>query len=275
MYRRVFGFVIVGIAMAASGQDVSFTVEDAARAVVFLHAPAASKKGGPQDSMEIGTGFLANLDGRLFLITADHVASLMNQNSSVTIAGAGDAIQNIPIAQFIGVSGPPKWHRHRVADVAVIEAKPASTLRTELLARALPPKMFVSKLEAPPRNRPLTVVGFPLGLGVVFTGPGQKISAISKESKAASGLLTLPRSDTKKPTEFFVLDNPSVGGFSGSPVFILPASFSDGASMVMSATTLVVGLIHGTASDETGGKFALVVPSSFITETLENVFKSP
>lgn len=262
--------VFIPISSRLHAAELSLSTSDIARSVVFLHVP--SEKPSAPGQQEIGTGFLVNINGKLFLITAAHVAKIITGKASMTLAGENDAAQTIALSQLTGISTVPNWVIHPTADVAVLPIQPNSELQKVLCSRALSPIIFISKIEAPPRERPLTVIGFPLGLGVLFTGTEGKISAITKETRAASGLLTLPRADTKKPSEFFVLDSPSVGGFSGAPVFIMPATFSTGAALSFSNKTLFVGLVHGTVSDETGGKFALIVPSAFVTQTLEQAY---
>lgn len=269
--QRLALLILLGlIASTAEARADQLSVEQVTRAVVFLHVPS-QKQPGSKD-LEIGSGFLVTIKGKLFLVTAAHIAALMSSRASVTMGVENDAARTISVVDLTSSGGDPKWLLHPIADVAVLPLRPAAELEALLANRALPQSVFISKLEAPSRDRPLTVIGFPLGFGVLFTGPGGKISPITKEAKAASGLLTLPRADTKKPAEFFVLDSPSVGGFSGAPVFILPAAFSQGAGIAFSAATRFVGLVHGTASDKTGGKFALVVPSAFVTQTLERAY---
>ena len=266
----LFGTIITN----SNAAEVRLNINDIAHSVVFLHVPS-EKPGvsGPQ-TLEIGTGFLVNLNGRLVLATAAHVAKLIGSKGSMTLAVENDLASTIAIPQLWGRSSEPVWITHPTADVAVLPLNPNSELQKCLLARCLPTKIFISKIEAPPRERPLTIVGFPLGLGVLYKGPSGKISPITKVSKAASGILTLSLSGTKAPSEFFVLDSPSVGGFSGSPVFILPAAFSKGGGLSFSQTTVFVGLVHGTVSDKTGGKFALVVPSAFVLETLRQAYEA-
>lgn len=254
----------------AEAVDTEAPQAQAARGVVFLHVP--SSKPGGQDNLEIGTGFLVDIKGRPFLVTAEHVARLMSSKASITLGVEDDAARTISIPDLTSSAAEPKWVVHPVADVAVLPLYPTPVVAAVLAGRGFPTTVFVSRLEAPARDRPLTVLGFPLGFGGIIVGPDRKISPISRESKASSGLLTLPRLDTKKPTEFFILDSPSVGGFSGAPVLILPAAFTRGAGLTFSSATFVVGLVHGTASDNTGGKFALVVPSAFVTRTLETAY---
>lgn len=246
-------------------------LDELAHAVLFLRAPEAPKadKSGRAKPglVHIGTGFLVNLDSRLFLVTAEHVAKRMNLSSSVTFAGGKGEPVNIPLRSVAG-DRPIRWVVHETADVAVLPLGPAAEVEKLLLPRALPPRYFSKELVAPPRNRPLTTIGFPLGLGAMERGPDDKLSPLSRESKPASGLITLKRFDTKKPSVFFLLDSPTIGGFSGSPVLITPGAFSHGSGLAISAAVLCVGLVHGTIHDQVGG-LAAIVPVAFIAETLE------
>jgi len=266
----LFGTIITN----SNAAEVRLNINDIAHSVVFLHVPSEKPEGSGSQTLEIGTGFLVNLNGQLVLATAAHVAKLIGSKASMTLAVENDSASTIAIPQIWGRPSEPKWIMHPTADVAVLPLHPNSELKKSLATRSLPLTIFISKIEAPARERPLTIVGFPLGLGVLFKGPSGKISPITKVSKAASGILTLSLFDTKSPSEFFVLDSPSVGGFSGAPVFILPAAFSKGGGLSFSQATLFVGLVHGTVSDKTGGKFALVVPSAFVFETLRKAYEA-
>lgn len=246
-------------------------VDKAIHSVLFLSVPV--KAGGATDTQErrhIGTGFMINAKGQVFIFTAAHVAKLMSSESSVTFGDDSGQAQTVSIKEVV-TAMEPKWIFHPKADVAALHIDSEFKHLSILASRAILPGNILSTLEAPARSKPLTTIGFPLGLGVSLS-PGTRISPISKESKAASDLLSLSRFDTKTPTESFILDSPSVGGFSGSPVFVLPAAYSQGSSMVFSSAMYCVGLMHGTIPDETGGKFAAVVPSAHIMELLQTVY---
>lgn len=264
-------FLVITVSLAVAASESGLTAEQAARGVVFLHVPSANPV--EKSVSEIGTGFLVEYQAQTFLVTADHVAKLMTSKASLTLAGEDDKSQTFGMKDLTSSECEPGWVIHPVADVAVLRLNPNEKIRAVLAGRGFPTSIFVPKLEAPPRDRPLTVFGFPLGLGAFLVGPDRKVSPISVQSKAASGLLTLARFDTKQPTEFFILDSPSVGGYSGAPVLILPAAYSKGAGLSFSVKTFFVGLVHGTVSDDTGGKFALIVPSAFVTQTLHHAFK--
>src|SRR5439155_19668766 len=100
----------------------------AARAVVLLHAPAAS------GATSLGSGFLANLNGQLFLITDEHVAKVLTQNVSVTFGDEKDIATTIPLPQLAGVSNL-RWTFHGLADVAVMRLKPGSKIAALLAPR--------------------------------------------------------------------------------------------------------------------------------------------
>lgn len=112
------------------------------------------------------------------------------------------------------------------------------------------------------RDDELTVIGFPHGLGVQG-----KFSPLTFRSYASSAFLTLPRADTKTPSDFFCLENPSVGGYSGGPVFDMGYE-KMGCATATKEKTVLHGIVHGTMSDETGGKIALITPMLYIKDLI-------
>lgn len=91
------------------------------------------------------------------------------------------------------------------------------------------------------------------------------------DSSVTVAYLRMPRFDTKKEATFFLLDKPSIGGFSGAPVYLMPGPFTSGGTLVVRAVSAgahVVGLVHGTIGDNTGGKLAAIVPAKFIHDTI-------
>ncbi len=238
------------------------TLDTVSRSVVFLHRTLE------QGGTSLGTGFLVNFQDLLYLVTAEHVANSLDRSADVTFGDASDVAVTVKLTKLAGHS-KLSWVTHGTADVAVLALTPPTEIADLLAPRALQPAIFITKLEAPPRNRPLTTVGYPLGLGGLLLGSDKRISPLSRESRPASGLLTLPRADTQTPIPTFLLDSPSIGGFSGAPVFMLPAAFSQGPGVIFSASAFCVGLVHGTWSDNTGGKLAAIVPVAYIVQTLD------
>ena len=239
------------------------------KSVVYLHSPSIRA-----NEEDIGTGFIVKVikisDGTSidFLVTAAHVASLMQSSALITFSSENDIPRTVKITEATGTQIEPQWVTHPKADVAVLPLNPTAGVKSLFSEVALPfDQLFPPDLQAPVRDCPLTIIGFPLGLGGAILGEDRKISPISKETKVSSGLISSPRSDNNVITEFFITDSPSVGGFSGAPAFY-PDVYTDQGAFRTFKARFVVGLVHGTLSDATGGKFALLVPEKFIYETI-------
>ncbi len=214
-----------------------------------------------------GTGFFISSAGALYLVTASHVASILSAASPVTISTSAGQPFTFPLRMLVSNSQAVKWV-HAKADVAVLRINPSPDFaKTHLAGHFMPSSWLEKAKEAPLRAITLTVLGFPLQLGI-----SQYFSPISRETKTASGLLELPRFDTKVMSTFFVTQDPSVGGFSGAPVFDtrLPHSTENiGLSVQVGGDARIVGLVHGTLSDDTGGKLGAIVPAFIILDLLE------
>ena len=236
--------------------------QDGRRLEIWLRDPAVGKV-SPKLISTIGTGFLVAREGRVFMVTAQHVAATLQSNSTATIRlpdKGGSAIQLSKL--LIG-----DWRSHQSADVAVAEVTPRIEA-ISLLDSAFSYDLITPKPITPSRSIRLTVIGFPLSLGI-----GKTVSPITRESMAASGPLDLPRFDNHVVSPFFLLQDPSVGGFSGSPVFDLHLpSMESGAIFFRSSGSTCYGLVHGTLSDGTGGKFAAIVPALFIRQVIDQYF---
>lgn len=217
-----------------------------------------------------GTGFFVASGEALCLVTAAHVSSLLSPASPLTIAAPAGRPFSFLLRTLVPKSATLKWVSHAQADVAVLRINPSPDFLKDHLAGHFMPSSWLERAkQAPLRAITLTVLGFPLQLGV-----SQYFSPISRETKAASGLLELPRFDTKVTSIFFVTQDPSIGGFSGAPVFDtrLPYSTENvGLFSQVGAEPRIVGLVHGTLSDNTGGKLGAIVPAFIILEVLNRV----
>lgn len=249
------------IASGCSGVQAA-TLEDLSVTVAYL-----------KEGDKYGTGFfvaseLSGLEAteQPYLVTAAHVAQFLTGNSSITVRAIGDLPVSFLLKDLLSGDDKLVWQVHGEADVAVLKLKLNGSTISLMKGRFLKLSSISAEETVPQRERPVVVMGFPLALGT--TG---RFSPLTSEAKPASGLLRYPRFDTKKEATFFVLDKPSIGGFSGGPVFLTPGPFASGGAMVFTelpAQTVVVGLVHGTFSDNTGGKLAAIVPSKFIRDTI-------
>jgi len=215
-----------------------------------------------------GSGFFVTKNNRLFLVTAQHVAESFNHSTRITIRKGND--EPFILLLFAQKHNPKKQFKYSDdADVAVMEIFPDVKILEILKGHFLPIETLNEKEEAPKREKTLNIIGFPLGLGTE-----KKFSPITSEVKPASGLLELLRFDNNKKCIFFLIDKPSVGGFSGAPVFDLAKPFSDMSGLIITGGPIkCVGLVHGTISDDTGGKFGAIVPSFYIVKTINKFFE--
>ncbi len=209
-----------------------------------------------------GTGFIVSDGPKLYLVTADHVANGIHFEAKATLYGHNDEPLTYDLSELTGTQAP-KWTSHKEADVAVLPISPPENFRAAI--RAVPYEQLATKNIAPNLDIFLTTVGFPLKLGVK-----DKFSPIVKVSHSASALFRYPRFDNKVEATFFILDDPSVAGFSGAPVFKLPF-VRVGAMSSGQGAFECVGIVHGTFNDPTGGKFAAILPAFYITETISKV----
>lgn len=252
MPRWFAGFLLTALTIQ-SGQVVpSGTTDELARCVVFLRQNVPV--GSPAN---VGSGFLVAKNDDVYLVTAAHVARDVGSDWTLLVQGSDGKAATTPMKQ-------PAWQFSQQHDVAVLRLNPKDEQKAFLLARSLPVKVLIARPLPPSRDVTLTVMGYPLGIGTEGF-----ISPLSIETKAASGFVTLRRGDTKQPATFILLQDPSVGGLSGGPVFDtgLP-HFAPGRQITVREGVSVVGLMHGEVPDKGVGKLAAVVPASDIAALL-------
>lgn len=221
------------------------------------------KKPQPKIKYEMGTAFFVSYGNTPYLVTASHVAKAMSADAQVMFKATNNTRAVLSLATLHGSTSNISWTFHPNADVAVLMLDPPPHIRSnDLQKRFLPFRILLEERKAPLRHRPLIVFGFPLGLG-----SKESFSALTKQTHAASDLLDLNRFDVNAKATFFILEDPSIGGFSGGPVVDI-GMLKFGGIKTVEGDTKVVGLIHGTISDPTGGKLAAVVPCCFIAETI-------
>lgn len=258
----VVSFAITALAMTGYVEVQAVTLDDLSVTVAYL-----------KEGNNIGTGFFVVSESpgnvtaeQLYLVTASHVAEFLTRDSKITVRAQGDVPVSILLKNIAPGDDKLTWQIHDEADVAVLRLKLDGSTIPLMQGRFLKLSSIAADENAPRREQPVMVMGFPLALGT--TG---RFSPLTSEAKPASGLLRVLRGDTKKEATFFVLDKPSIGGFSGGPVFLMPGPFASGGAMVFTelpARTVIVGLVHGTMSDNTGGKLALIIPSKFVRDTI-------
>ena len=243
-----------------TGQDIDhgsnemiLTRDDTFRVVFNLRTPV-----GP--NIVVGTGtFVVKGDNQIYMVTANHVAASCNRATKVVISDSSGNATVLNLTDFNSTLG---WRHHAIADVSVLPIRMSSTIQPLLSQRFLPFDHFHVERTPVSRDFELTSVGFPHGLGA-----DGMFSPLTYRSHASSAFITLPRFDTHQPCVFFLLENPSVGGYSGCPVFDLGYMIV-GAMTTTKDKTRCYGIMHGTVSDETGGKLAAVTPAFYLLELM-------
>lgn len=208
----------------------------------------------------VGTGiFMTTNDDRVWLITASHVAKDTDISTKIAMSDDESNCILLPLTELIPSA---KWKLHPIADIAVAQVVITEENRRYLINRCLPYDHFNLEQSNVSRDCELTSVGFPKGLGV-----DGKFCPLTFRSYASSALLTLDRFDTRTPSDFFCLENPSVGGYSGCPVFDLGYMIV-GSMTTTKEKTICYGIMHGTMVDNTGGKIALVTPTYYLKDII-------
>ena len=202
-----------------------------------------------------GTGLIVVSSNVCYLVTVKHVAVNMSSECEVIMGGENEEPWHF---QLSSITGQPSitWFHHPVADISVY---PLPSITTEgikaLNQRAIPLGALASETNLPSRDVYVTALGFPLGLGA----EGQFIP-LSRESKVASGML---HDDNGL---FFLLQDPSVSGYSGGPLIQ-----SGDSRVVITSTGPAVatgggrcwGFVSATYGDETGGKMSRIIPAFY------------
>ena len=209
----------------------------------------------PNGAEEVGTGMFVVRGNELFLITASHVARPSNANTYLVLSDDNGNAATIALTLAAPVS---QWDHHPAADIAKIHITITQANQHLFQNRFYPHDQIHIALDSVSRDVELTTIGFPLGLGAIG-----RFSPLSFRTYAASSLISLNRADNQQPCDFFVLESPSVGGYSGGPVFDLGYMIV-GMMTQNKGKTICYGFMHGTISDNTGGKLAAVTPASYL-----------
>lgn len=240
--------------------DLSWDQEQISNVTVLLYQPIDDSTG------YVGTGTIISQNSRYFLLTADHIALKMKDDATLVLRLDGDIPLKVNLKSLIE-NNSFNWQSHQIADIALIELKPTSKdLLQRLQQWSFPINQIYGKKNRPPNKGGLTFLGFPiLDLNLEYFSP------LIFEANLAGGLLTQRRYDTNTSCNFFFLSEPSIEGCSGSGVYF---SVKTGFYFKSSSGTLLVGIMHGTHGDNTGGKLAAVTPSYYIYDLLGYYFNT-
>lgn len=218
-----------------------------------------------KEGIDIGTGmFVSVVDGensyKGWIVTAKHVAEKTDNRTQIIVATEKGNSACIGIPLFGDIE---KWKHHPTVDMSALPIEFNSENEEYLINRLFPYDHFNLEHKSVSRDFELTIIGFPMGLGIsgVF-------SPLSFRSYASSTFITFKDENNNKSQEYLCLENPSMGGYSGAPVFDLGYS-TNGVLTTTKEKTICHGIIKGTMFDDTGGKISIVVPAFYLRELIE------
>ncbi len=205
---------------------------------------------------EVGTAIFIVKDNKVILLTAAHVVRNLDANAYAILSDKNATPLRVPLSDLLGGAS---FIPHKSADLAKAEIQITNKNQSLLQNRCFPFEQVEINQISISKDLLLTSVGFPLGLGAT----GNKFSPLTFRTYVSAPLVTLPRFDNGIPCDFIILELPSIGGYSGGPLFDLGYIIA-GAMTSHTGDTILHGIVHGTISDPTGGKLAAITPCSYL-----------
>lgn len=152
---------------------------------------------------------------------------------------------------------------HPSADICVIAIDLATFLRINASVNIYPVAAIdVAKIQNISRDEELTSIGFPNGFGI-----GTAFEPFTFRSYPASSIVkNISGLDGRYVSDVIFLENASCGGYSGCPV--IDMGYMVKGLMIQTSKTYIYGVMHGTLSDDTGGKMAVVTPAYYILDII-------
>jgi len=250
MKKALLTVFIVFLFSNVLSQAVLKSIDELANTSVLLYRPSTG---------EDGTGNLVFTKNKFFIITASHVVKHFDNTTKMVLHLPGDKPLTIDL---ISVSkGNSVWQIHPVADLAIIQVYPEHIkgFDTLLAKYSFPTDQLYngSDLE---RDLDLTFFGYPI---VEPIGNMNHFSALSFHGTLASGLITINRADNGRPCDFIFMNIPSMQGCSGSGVYF---NLSKPVMIGGIDRTWMIGIVHGTQGDASGGKVAIITPLSYLKD---------
>lgn len=198
--------------------------------------------------IDVATGvFVLRKDGAPFLLTAAHFGKAVNGSTLLEMPnGVGRAPSVFPLLDL------SKGQRidSAIGDLSafpLVGIKP--TDKKLFTSRFLTNDAILGDTSKPvDREKLLTVMGFPSGLGHDSSGA---LVPLSFRTYASSDYFFLNDPAYKEPLLLFALENASLGGYSGAPVFDMDSKNNG-----------IVGFIKGNLNAG-NGSIAIVTPAAF------------
>jgi len=207
----------------------------------------------------LGTGTFVTKNGKFYILTAEHVITDAIKAEYIILC---DSNMKPCKVDLLNLNTNYSWKVHPVADMAVLEID--NTVNPWISSRAFPYDHCEISMTGLGRDTEVTTVGFPCGLGV-----NNVFAPLTFRSFPASEVLQLNRLDKKTIiTDVFLLENPSIGGYSGGPVFDLAYKVDYNMTQTKDKTRLY-GIMHGyIGNGVSGGHMSFVTPISCLSQLI-------
>lgn len=108
------------------GQEKSFTATADQLSITVMNLRRPMKDGKDL----VGTGSFIEKDGNLYIITASHVAKMMDNSSYVILQGENNRPVRLSLFELVL---PIKWQYHKKADLAILKLDPSKKISNKYL----------------------------------------------------------------------------------------------------------------------------------------------
>lgn len=196
---------------------------------------------------------------KLYIFTANHVTKEFDNTTIVEIMGPNQKIVSIYLSLL---QNGLNIVNHQSADLSAIEIDITQfnklNLNVQIFCTSLIDNQKITNIS---RDTELTSIGFPKNLGTNLL-----FEPLTFRFYPSSNIIKNICLTGGYTSDIFVLENPSCGGYSGGPVLYL--GYKVDTFITQSSPTVFYGIMHGTISDNTGGKMAVVTPATYILDII-------
>ncbi len=203
------------------------------------------------NAIHYGTGFFVQSGEKIFLVTAAHVALDTTVETDIWLMNLATKMpQSIKLREL---NKKNMWIYHTDADLAILKVE---NKEYDLTQYVIDINLFESDInKVPEREETLVMYGIPeLYTKYPFT-------PFTCDSKPISDLWPTKYQKTGRTYQCFLLDKTIIQGFSGGFVALLKEE----------QDVRFFGIITGQKTDETGGKFTIILHSAYIFELLNYI----
>lgn len=209
------------------------------------------------NKVHTGTGFILSAEKQYFLVTAKHVADKLRiESSEIHFRDTNNTAIGFRIKDLSPKNIVASFNEN--SDFFIMKLEPSDSIESKILKRSsIDFSHLANNRESINRRIDVLVMGYP-----IFDL--EHFSPITFKSYFSSDLINIKIDELSSSALCYLLENPSMEGFSGGPVFV---GVKDRATIKFKKTS-IVGIVTGTTYDKTGGKFAIITPTFHLLDLL-------